>query len=486
MTGKKLSILVAAYNEEATLRACLEAVLAAPACGLAREIILVNDASTDETALIADALARQYPEVRVFHQEKNQGKGAALRRAIKEATGHIAIFQDADLEYDPRDYARLIQPILDGKADVVFGSRFTGEVRKVLYFWHTAGNRFLTLLSNIANNINVTDMETCYKVFRLDLLKTIPLESNRFGIEPEITAKVARNRWRIFEVPINYNGRTYEEGKKIGWRDGVAAFWFILRYSFSQNYSEPGRATLDALEHAPRLNQWMYETIKPYLGARIAELGSGTGNLTRWLKTTDGATVLATDYSVSNFDRLKGKFGGLSRVRIEKLDLTLPDDYGVLNDFKPDTIVCLNVLEHIEKDRDVLARLHETLPDDCRIIFLVPRSQKLWSNLDVQLGHFRRYETGELSAKMQDAGFTVEREFTFNRAGTPSWFIGNKLGGQRTLKPWQGKLYNFLCPAFQALEGVFPWKGLSVICVAKKITDKNRPARQAAAKVMVK
>src|SRR5687768_12295273 len=236
---RKLSILVAAYNEEATLRRCLTRVLAAQLPdGLEREVIVVDDGSTDRTFNVAEELAAQFPLVRVFRQPANRGKGAALRRAISEMTGDLAVFQDADLEYDPDDYGRLLRPILAGRADVVYGSRFIGEERKVLYFWHTAGNRFLTLLSNMLNNINLTDMETCYKAFVADRLRSIPLVSDRFGIEPEITAKVARNRLRIYEVPISYNGRTYEEGKKIGWRDGVAALWLIARFRVSSKYAD--------------------------------------------------------------------------------------------------------------------------------------------------------------------------------------------------------------------------------------------------------
>ncbi|PYI88666.1 MAG: glycosyl transferase, partial [Verrucomicrobia bacterium] len=244
----KLSILMAAYNEEATLRRCVDRVLAAPLpMGLRREIVLVNDGSTDGTWKVAEELARARAEVKIFQQPQNLGKGAAIRRAIREMTGDLAIFQDADLEYNPNDYPRVLKPILDGRADVVYGSRFTGEERKILYFWHTAGNEFLTLLANMLNDTNLTDMETCYKAFIADCLRAIPLVSDRFGIEPEITAKVARNRLRIYEVPINYNGRTYEEGKKISWRDGLAAFWYIIRFRFSSKYADPGKVALDAL-----------------------------------------------------------------------------------------------------------------------------------------------------------------------------------------------------------------------------------------------
>ncbi|MCX6968255.1 MAG: glycosyltransferase family 2 protein [Verrucomicrobia bacterium] len=231
---EKLSVLIAAYNEEQTLRDCVEAVVNAPLpdC-LQREIIIVNDGSRDGTWKIMQNLAAENPDIHIYQQPRNMGKGAAIRRAIQEMTGDIAIFQDADLEYDPTDYQAILQPILAGRADVVFGSRFAGGgAHRVLYFWHSIGNKFLTCLSNMANDINLTDMETCYKAFTSNVLRDIRLESNRFGIEPEITAKVARRRLRIYEVSITYNGRPYAEGKKITWRDGFAALWFIFKYRF--------------------------------------------------------------------------------------------------------------------------------------------------------------------------------------------------------------------------------------------------------------
>ena len=463
----KLSILIPAYNEEATLHICLQAVLKAPLpAGIIREVILVDDASTDSTWAVAEQLARRHPQVRVFRQERNQGKGAAVRRAISEMSGDVAIFQDADLEYDPNDYRRLLAPILEGRADVVFGSRFTGSDRKVLYFWHTVGNRALTLLANMLNDMNLTDMETCYKVFTAEALRTLPLESNRFGIEPEVVAKVARNRFRVYEVPISYNGRTYEEGKKITWRDGFAALWFILKYRFSSNYADAGKVALDSLEQAPRFNQWMFDRIKPFLGKRIAELGSGRGNLSKLLKSR-GNTLL-TDNREEYLHELNQRWGHLPNVRIAPLDLLDSADYQSLTEFQADTVVCLNVLEHIEDDIFVLQRLQQVLPRGARLVFLVPFNPKLYSNFDRELGHFRRYRKAELESKMANQGFEVERQFFFNKAGVLAWWVGNVLCRQRTITPWQLKIYNLLTPVFRVLDHCLPIHGLSTIVVARK------------------
>lgn len=233
MAVTKLSVVIPAYNEQATIEMLLARVAAAPLPpGVTLEMVVVDDGSRDGTReLLRELVKKGEPPFVYVEHEKNQGKGAAVRTGFAKATGDVLLVQDADLEYSPNDYPVLLQPILDGQAEVVFGSRFLGGPHRVLFFWHSVGNRFLTMLSNMFTDLNLSDMETCYKVFKAEVLRGMELKSNRFGIEPELTARVAKTRARIYEVPISYHGRTYAEGKKIGWKDGFSAIWSILRFN---------------------------------------------------------------------------------------------------------------------------------------------------------------------------------------------------------------------------------------------------------------
>jgi glycosyltransferase involved in cell wall biosynthesis len=244
----KLSVVMPVFNERATLREVVARVLAVP---LDIELICVDDGSRDGSREILAELGERYPQVRILLQPKNMGKGAALRRGIQESKGDFVIIQDADLEYDPSEYTRLLGPLIQGQADVVYGSRFMGAApHRVLYFWHSVGNRILTLLSNALTNMNMSDMETCYKVFRREILQTIPIEEDRFGFEPEITVKIAKRRLRVYEVGISYWGRTYEEGKKIGWKDGFRALWCLLKYTLKEPRLSPQPLAASAPENA--------------------------------------------------------------------------------------------------------------------------------------------------------------------------------------------------------------------------------------------
>jgi glycosyltransferase involved in cell wall biosynthesis len=427
---RPLSVVMPCYNEAATIQPILQRVRAVP---VVREIIVVDDGSTDGTReLLQRSLADwppAAPALRVFFQPRNRGKGAALREGFRHATAPFTIVQDADLEYDPRDYPKLVQPLLDGAADVVYGSRFAGFPRRVLYFWHSLGNRLLTLLSNMATDLNLTDMETCYKVFRTDVLQSIPLRSDRFGFEPEITAKIARLGCRIYEVPIAYHGRTYAEGKKIGWKDGLQALWTILKYACVDDVGiGTGELTLRLLRRADKYNRWVYELIKPYIGRRILEVGAGIGNMTRHYLSH--GEVTATDISPWSLGELRKAFADFPQVRVERLDITR-DACAQTEAY--DTILCLNVLEHIEDDVQSLRHMRTLLKPGGRLVLYVPSNPRLYCEIDRGVGHFRRYEEAELRRKLVEAGFRLGPVTSHNSIGALGWWLQGKILGKRRI-----------------------------------------------------
>ncbi len=468
--SKLLSVLVPVYNERAYLRHVLERVLSSPLPpGLDREIVVVDDASTDGSRERLQELAAQYPaQIRAFYQERNQGKGAAIRRAISEMRGDIAIIQDADLEYDPAEYGRILAPILQHGADVVYGSRFAGsQQRRVLNFHHEMGNRFLTFCSNWFTGLNLTDMETCYKAFRSDLLRTIPLRSCRFGIEPEITAKIAKRNATVYEVPISYYGRGYAEGKKIGWKDGFSALWTIFKYGllddcFDEKY---GHAILHSLSHARRYAEWQVAALLSDMGERVLEIGSGIGNISRLLPKREHLTV--SDFNAEYLEILRSAFEGNELVSVEKFDLTCDADADRLRGLGHDTIVCLNVLEHIEDDGAALRRMRGILKPGGRLLLLVPQCKWLFGSYDRLVGHYRRYDPDDLRGKLEEAGFRVRRLQGFNRASTPGWWWNAVVCNRSQMGRLQLKLFDMMVPVLKKIDRWLPFPGQSLIAVAE-------------------
>lgn len=459
----KLSVIIPVYNERKTLKSLIERVRSVE--GIEKEIILVDDYSTDGTR---DLYPEIYPLVdKILLHTHNQGKGAAIRTGISYATGDYTIIQDADLEYDPQEYHLLLAPVYDNNADVVYGSRFlSGRPHRVLYFWHSMGNKFLTLLSNMFTNLNLTDMETCYKLVRTDLLKSITIEQNRFGMEPELTAKLAKMPIRIFEVGISYDGRSYSEGKKIGWKDGFQAIWCILKYSQGR-YRDYGKETLIQLSQFDQYSKWMYSKFKHHLGKRIMEIGCGIGNNLDNLAENPQTEIILTDYRDDYLELLKDAHGDRPNISFYKYDATQKAPEELLKN-PPDSIVMLNVLEHINEDTLVLNNLYNLLPSGGKLVILVPAHQALYCKIDENLEHFRRYSLEELTEKMRNAGFTIVDSFHFNTVGAAGWFFSGKILRSKQIKSEHVKGQKVLLPVAKAVDNLNLPVGLSVVSIGQK------------------
>ncbi|HEX7184323.1 MAG TPA: glycosyltransferase [Thermoanaerobaculia bacterium] len=467
----KLSVIIPVYNERFLVRELVERVLAVSVPGLREiEVVIVNDGSRDGTTEVLREIAAEHPgRIRLFEQP-NQGKGAAIRKGIAEATGDLILFQDADLEYDPRDYARLVRPFLEDGADVVYGSRYLpSERRRVLNHRHSMGNRLLTRMSNWFTDLDLTDMETCYKMFRAPLLKSIPIRSNDFAMEPEITAKIAKRESRVFEVPISYLGRTYREGKKIGWKDGFKALRAMVKYWLVDDvYAEDeyGSHILHSLERAQRFNRWMAESIQPWVGARVLEIGAGIGNITTWLLPRD--LYVASDINPHYLHYLRNLSLGKPYLKVDRIDL---EDSRC---FEPwagrfDTVVCLNVLEHVRDPLVSLRNIASVLQPGGRLVLYVPQGQHLYSSLDEVLGHRVRYSRETLAEELRTTGFEVERFQDFNHFAIPGWFLNGKILKRRHFSRVQLKIFNMMVPAIRRVDPLVPGRGLGIIAVAKRL-----------------
>ena len=496
-----LTVLVPVFNEQHLVATSLERlqVLEQSPYLTRLQVVVVDDSSTDRTpAVLATfaaargiTLAPALPSaprgdgpVEVLErgagrtgktdwlflqQSRNGGKGAAIRAGLASADCEITVFHDADLEYHPRDLLRFLAVFVEEQADAVFGSRFAGgAARRALLFRHELGNRLLTFLTNLVTNVNLTDMETCYKAVRTTLLRSIPLVSNDFRLEPELTIKLAKREARIFEVPISYSGRTYQEGKKIGWRDGFKALGAILRFWWSdQVYQEDawGSQILGRMGRAPRFNAWMADTIRPFCGQRILEIGSGTGNLTRRLIPRD--QYVASDINPLYLQTLQGLTADRPYLDVTLTDVTRGETFP-----RPeggfDTVVCLNVVEHVDDDVGALRNIRAVLAPAGRAIVLVPQGPEVFGTLDEVLGHKRRYTVDSLGALAAAAGFRIVELVYFNRVGRPAWWLNGRLLKRRDFGLGQIMMLNLLTPIFRLVDRALPFDALSLIAVMEK------------------
>ena len=472
-----LSVLVPVYNEEYLVSASLERLMClADSPFLDRiQIIVVNDGSSDRTweaiSQFKEFLAAT-PNDKLqwlfIQHEKNKGKAAAIHTALSAATEELCVIHDADLEYHPGDLKKMVEVFLAEEADAVFGSRFlASEYRRVLFFRHELGNRFLTLLCNMVSDLNLSDMETCYKMVRTNLLKSIPLTGKGFEIEPEITIKLAKRGARIFEVPIRYSGRTYQEGKKINWRDGVRAVSAIFRFSVSdQIYVEDayGSQILGRLNRAPRFTRWMADVIRPYVGQAVLEIGAGIGNLTAQL--IPRVSYWATDINPLYLMYLENVGRNRPYMRVGFTDAEKLATYPKNKNF--DTVICLNVVEHLADDRGALENIRSVLDAGGRAIILVPSGPRLYGTLDEVLGHQRRYTRQSLATLVGRTNFELEKMIEFNRVGVIAWWVNGRLLRRRTFGLWQIKALNAMTPVFRAIDKMLPLPPLSLIAVVRK------------------
>ncbi len=466
----KLSILMPVYNERTVVERCLAQVLTAPLPeNLEREIIMVDDRSSDGTWNILERIAEANPCVKLHRHDRNQGKGAAVRTAIQKANGDFCVIQDADLEYDPHEYPRLLQPLLDGHADAVFGSRYlAGGQMRVLPFWHSMINKGLTLMSNMFCNLKLTDMETCYKAFRTDILKSIPIRSNRFGIEPELVMKSAKRKLRIYEVPISYHGRTYEEGKKIGWKDGMKALAQIVHFWLIDDlYIEPyGRGLLNNLTGTPQYLSWVARLVRPHLRDSVLEIGAGIGHMTGRLMGRR-LQYVAAEKDPLYLHALRNRFLRTPNVCVRAADPASPRDFEPLAE-QFDTVVCLNVLEYLDDPGGTLAALRKTLKPGGNIVLLVPNGPGLYGSIDRALGHKRRFGRADFGALLQESGFRVERISDFNKAGALAWLGVGRVLGRRRISKVTLKLFDKTVWMWRRIDPLLPWRGLSMIAIATR------------------
>lgn len=465
-----LSVLVPVYNEYHLVETSIQRVLDLADPRISKlEVIIVDDHSSDGTKEVLESIVARDERVKLVRHAKNQGKGAAIRTAIAYASHQVTIIHDADLEYDPRDIPALMTPFIEQGADAVFGSRYlAGDYRRALMFKHSVMNRCITAMSNLFTDLALTDVETCYKAVQTELLKSIPLRSDDFRLEIELSTKLAKRRARVFEVPISYVPRSYEEGKKIGPRDGVLALQAILKYWMIDDLyadDEYGGSILHSMDKTTRFTTWMADQLRPWVGRRVLEIGAGIGTMTKHFIPRD--RYVASDINPNYLRFLRSYSRGKPYLDVHKIDATDAEDFAGF-DQAFDTIIMLNVLEHLPEPERALKNLYNALEDGGRAIILVPQHDWLYGSLDEALEHVKRYSPTLLQEELEGAGFELESIFDFNRFTVPGWWFSGRVLKRREFSRLQMKIVDTLVPAIRRVDKKLPWGAQSVIAVARR------------------
>jgi SAM-dependent methyltransferase len=457
-----LTILVPAYNEAATIVTALERLWAVD-LPVVLEIIVIDDASSDGTGrLVSEVMDRSPVPLTLLTHERNRGKTAALRTGLQSATGSFTMIYDADLEYDPVDIPALLAPVLDGRADAVYGSRFLSPERRVLFFWHALGNRLVTALANMFANLNLTDMETCFKLVRTDVLRSMRIRSERFGFEPEVTVKMGRMGLRVYEIPIRYSGRSYEEGKKIGFLDAIRAVGTIIRAGvFESPVASQQERTRYALGHLGTYYKEILRHAGGALGDSVLEFAPGAGEVSMHLMQKSHTYL--TDPDEQTLSRLTTRFSHRPNVETG----LWPFDIERVEELKQfDTVVCLHGAGDPGSAPDTIKALSAFLKPDGRMILLLPALPSLHGAIDRGIGMPDRFSRKEARNLVESAGLTLETIRPVNAVGAIGWWLASKLMRSGYIRPLHVRVFRLLMPLFKLERWIRPPFGLSYLIVA--------------------
>jgi glycosyltransferase involved in cell wall biosynthesis len=464
----RLTVLVPVYNERHMVEIALRRLLGIRDDLIAElEVVVVDDCSDDGTWEVLKRLALDDSRVTLIRHDRNLGKGAAIRTAIGSASGDICVIYDADLEYSPEDIPGLLAPFAYEGADAVFGSRYMAAAyRRALMHRHTMVNKLLTFISNCFTDLNLSDIETALKAINTTLLKSIPLRSNDFRFEVEIVFKLAKRGARVFETPVRYLPRTYQEGKKIRPRDGFLALLAMLRFWVIDDLykeDEYGWPHLVEVERTTRFNLWLGEALRPFVGDRVLEIGAGIGTLTSQFIPRE--YYVASDINPNYIHYLKSYSYGKPYLEIKEIDAGSRYSFLGLEGF--DTVIVVNLLAQLEEPA-VLANVWSTLNSKGRLVIVVPLHKRLYGSLDMALGRKRRYSRREIEGSLAEAGFSIQTAFDFNRLCVPLWLLSGRVLRRKRLSRLELKILDTLIPIMKRLDRLWPWKGLALVIVAEK------------------